>query len=55
VIEKLRGGKAGVLLLVSMPMRIALPRFTSFAAAATFSAVMLLSAPIWSFGPHFDL
>jgi hypothetical protein len=38
VTEKVRGGNAGVLLLVSMPMRIALPRFTSCAAAVTFSA-----------------
>jgi hypothetical protein len=55
VIANVRGGNAGVLLLVSIPRRIALPRLTSFAAALTFSVLMLFSAPIWSLGPHFDL
>src|SRR5512145_303538 len=53
--ENVRGGNAGVLVLVSMPMRTALPRLTSLAAFCTSAGVMLLSAPIWSLAPHFDL
>jgi hypothetical protein len=39
VIEKVRGGKAGVSLFVSMPSRYALPLVTSLAAASVFSGV----------------
>src|ERR1700687_2463136 len=54
VIAKVRGGKAGVSLLVSMPRRYALPRVTSFDAASVFAGVTWLRLPTSSFGPNFE-
>src|SRR5262245_50409314 len=50
--EKVRGGKAGVSLFVSMPRRYAFPRVTSFDAASVFAGVTWLRLPTSSLGPN---